>query len=136
MGFSRRVGTGREPFTVDVSLLETRCAFGQYPQRAASLQRAPSTGGRVKLQSRHFLATVRTGEIQSGSQRHDSSRVDLSVSDVVVPLNVIKVYRFGDSRLLIKVHQVALEIRVIQNPPDITFEMTVINRIEPNERAK
>lgn len=55
---------------------------------------------------------------------------------VVVPLDVIDADRLGDSRVLIEIEQITLEIRIIDDASQIAFEMPVINDIEANERAK
>jgi len=51
-------------------------------------------------------------------------------------LDVIDIHRLIDSRLLIKIQHVALKVRVIDDAPQIAFEMAVINDVETNERAK
>jgi hypothetical protein len=51
-------------------------------------------------------------------------------------LDVIEIDGVGDARLLIQIHQIALQIWVIDDSPQIAFEMAVIDGVEPNERAK
>ena len=53
-----------------------------------------------------------------------------------MPLDVIDADGLGDSGLLIKIEHVTLQTRVIDNAPEIAFEMAVINDVEPNERAE
>ena len=55
---------------------------------------------------------------------------------VVMTLDVIDADRLGDSRLLIEVQQVTLQVRVIDNAAEITFEMAVIDDVEANQRAE
>ena len=55
---------------------------------------------------------------------------------VVVPFDVIQVDRLGDTGLLIQIHEVALQIWIIDDPPQVAFEMAVINWIKTYERAE
>ena len=55
---------------------------------------------------------------------------------IIMALDVIDVDGLGDSRLLIKIEQIALQIRIIDDPPQVAFEMAVINDVESNQRAK
>jgi hypothetical protein len=58
------------------------------------------------------------------------------VRDVVVPLDVIEIHRPGDARCLIQVAEVALQIRIVDDPPEVAFEVPVIDRIEAHEGAE
>ena len=51
-------------------------------------------------------------------------------------LDVIDAHRLGDSGLLIKIEHVTMEVRVIENATKVTFEVTVVNDVEPNEGAE
>ena len=51
-------------------------------------------------------------------------------------LDMIDADCFGDSRLLIKIEQVTLQVRVIDDASQVAFEMAVINHVEPDQRAK
>ena len=55
---------------------------------------------------------------------------------VVVPLDVIQVDRLGDAGLLIQVHQVALQVWIIDDAPQVAFEMAVVKRVKTYERSK
>ena len=76
------------------------------------------------------------GEILVGTEGDDSSRIDVVVGDVVVTFDVIEVYGVGDAVGLIEVFEVAEEVRVVDDPPEVALEMAVINDVEPNERAE
>ena len=69
-------------------------------------------------------------------ERHDARGINFLVRHVVVTFDVIDAHGLGDSGLLIEIKHVALELRIIDNPSEIAFEMAVINDIEPDERAK
>ena len=53
------------------------------------------------------FATVGGGEILVGAKGDDSSRIDVVVGDVVVPLDVVEVYGVGDAVSLIEVFEIA-----------------------------
>ena len=53
-----------------------------------------------------------------------------------MPLDVIQVDRLGDAGLLVQVQQIALQIWIIDDAPQVAFEMAVINRVKTHERAK
>ncbi len=82
------------------------------------------------------FAPVRLREIEQRADGNDARRVNLTVRDVVMTFDVIKVDGIGDAWLLIQVHQVSLQVGIIDNASQIAFEMTVINRVEPHERAE
>ena len=75
-------------------------------------------------------------KVDDGSDRHDAGRVDGIVRHVVVAFDVIEIHRRRDARLLIKVHQVALEVWVIEDAPEAAFEVDVIDHIEADEVQK
>ena len=75
-------------------------------------------------------------QIEQRADRNDSSRINLSVRHVVMTLDVIEIDRVGDAGLLIQVHQIALQVWIIDDAAQVALEMAVVNRIEPDERAK
>ena len=79
---------------------------------------------------------MRTREIKRGTNRHDASGINFAVRHVIMALDVIEVDRLSDAGQLIKVHQITLQIRVIDNAADVALEMAMINNIEPNERTE
>jgi hypothetical protein len=81
-----------------------------------------------------LLATVRGGEVLVRADRDDAGGIDVVVGDVVVALDVVKIDGARDAVDLIEVPEVAEKIRVVDNPPDIAFEVAVVHGIEANER--
>ena len=79
---------------------------------------------------------MRLREIEQRADGNDTRRVNRSVRNVVMAFDVIKVDGIGDAWLLIQVHQVSLQVGIIDNAPQVAFEMAVINRIESHERAE
>ncbi len=79
---------------------------------------------------------MRLREIERRANRDDAGGINFRVRHIIVTLDMIEVDGLGDTGLLIQVHQVTLEVRVVDDAADVAFEMTVINRVEPHERAE
>ena len=76
------------------------------------------------------------GEVECRAYGNNARRVDVVVSKVVVALDVIEIDGLGDTRVLVEVQEIALQVRIIEDALDVTFEVAVIDRIEANERAE
>src|SRR5476649_1947740 len=81
-------------------------------------------------------ASMGTREIERWTERDNACRINFGVRHIIMALDMIKAHGLGDSRLLIQVHQVALQVRIIDDAADVTLEMAVINDVEPNECAE
>lgn len=79
---------------------------------------------------------MRAGEVDLGTNRYNPRRIDFLMRHVVVPLDVIEVHRRRDAGLLIKVAEISVKVRIIEDPTHVALEVPVINRIEPHERAE
>ena len=75
-------------------------------------------------------------EVERWPERDDSGGINFGVRHVIMTLDMIEINRLGDTGLLIQVHQVTLEARVIDNTTDVAFEVTVIDNVKPDERAE
>ena len=71
-----------------------------------------------------------------GTKRDDTGWIDVVVGDVVVPLDVVEVDGIGDAVGLIEVFEIAEEVGVVDDPPDVAFEMTVVDSVEAYEGDK
>src|SRR5436190_953154 len=78
-------------------------------------------------------AIVRRGEIEDRSERNDPRGIYLLMRHVIMPLDVIEVNRVRDSRLLIEIAEIPVQIRIIENAAEIAFEMPEINRVETHQ---
>ena len=85
---------------------------------------------------RHLFAPMRKRQVEHRPERNEARWVNRVVSDVVVALDMIEINRLRDARLLIKIHQITLEAGIIDDAPKVTFEVEIINDIEPNECAE
>src|SRR4029077_6184165 len=83
-----------------------------------------------------FLASVRLREIERRADGDDAGGINFGVRHVIVTLDMSEGDGLGDTGLLIQVHQVTLEVRVIDDSADVAFEVTVIDDIKPDERAE
>ena len=68
-----------------------------------------------------------------GTEGDDASRIDVVMGDVVVPFDVVEVHGVGNAVDLIEIFEVAEEVGVVDDPPDVAFEMTVVDGVEAYE---
>ena len=68
-----------------------------------------------------------------GTKRDDTGRIDVVVGDVVMPLDMVEVHGVGDAVGLIEVFEVAEEVGVVDDPPEVALEMAVVDGIEAHE---
>ena len=68
-----------------------------------------------------------------GTKGDDAGRIDVIVGDVVMPLDMVEVYSVGDAVGLIEVFEVAEEVWVVDDPPEVALEMAVVNGVEAYE---
>ena len=73
------------------------------------------------------------GEILVRAKGDNTGRIDVVVGDVVMPLDVVEVHSVGDAVGLIEVFEIAEEVGVVDDPPDVAFEMTVVDSVEAYE---
>jgi hypothetical protein len=79
---------------------------------------------------------VRRVQVQGWPDWHDPRRINVIVRHVVVALDVVEIHRVCNAVMLVKIAQVRPEIRIIDNPAKIAFEVAVINGVEPNQRRE
>jgi hypothetical protein len=109
-----------------------RLAFGQ-SSRATICSRDYSSGF---SSASALLASVRLHEVERRADGDDAGRINFFVRHVVVALDVIEVYGLGNGRLLIEIHQVTLQIGVIDDAPDVALEVAVIHDVEAHKGAE
>ena len=68
-----------------------------------------------------------------GAKRDDASWIDVVVGDVVVPLDVVEVHGVGNSVDLIEIFEIAKEVGVVDDPPNVAFEMAMVDGVEAYE---
>ena len=71
-----------------------------------------------------------------GTKGDDTGWIDVVVGDVVVPFDMVEVDGVGDAVCLIEIFEVAEEVRVIDNSPDVALEMAVVDGVETQEGDK
>ena len=68
-----------------------------------------------------------------GTKGDDTGRIDVVVGDVVMPLDMVEVHGVGDAVGLIEVFEVAEEVGVVNDPPEVALEMAVVDGVEAYE---
>jgi len=71
-----------------------------------------------------------------GAKGDDTGWIDVVVGDVVMPLDVVEVHGIGDPVGLIEVFEVTEEVRVVDDPSKVAFEMAMVDGVEANEGDK
>ncbi len=74
---------------------------------------------------------MRRVPVNDRAERHDPVRIDRAVAGIVVQLVVLEINRFGDAGPLIEIPRITPQVRVIHQTSEITFEVSEINRVEP-----
>ena len=74
------------------------------------------------------------GEILVGTKGDDTGRIDVVVGDVVMPLDVVEVHGVGNAVDLTEIFEVAEEVGVVDNPPEVALEMAMVDGVEAYER--
>src|SRR3546814_210299 len=112
---------------------------GAYPLShiGSTLQRVcgPSTSsiagiGSARAERRPIM---RRGEVRSRSRRHDAGGIDGPMALIIMALDVFHVHGRGDARQLEEVAREAPEARVVLDPPDVAFEVPVIDLVEADQ---
>ena len=70
-------------------------------------------------------------KVHEGPRGDDAGRVDSAMALVVVPLDVPHIDGVGHTWHLIKIAQVAGQVRVIGDAAQVSLEVTNINHIKP-----
>ena len=79
---------------------------------------------------------MRLVEIQHRADRHDPRWIDRFVALIVVTLDVREIRRLSDARPLIELACICPQMRVVDQPANVAFEVSNIHRIEANQRRE
>jgi hypothetical protein len=93
-------------------------------------------GNLSRVSAAEAFAPMGPLEILQRTDRYDPRRIDLRVRHVIVTLDVIDVDRLLDSRILVEVAEIAVEIGIVGDAAQIAFEMPDVDRIEADQRYK
>lgn len=75
-------------------------------------------------------------QVLIGADWDDTGRIDIVVRDVIMPLDMVEIHGPGDTLGLVEVFEISEEIRIIDDSPDIALKVSVVDRVEPNQRDK
>ena len=67
-------------------------------------------------------------KILVGSQGHDARGIDVLVGHVIMTFDVIHIHRVSHSLILIKIFEIAEQMGIIDDAPNVAFEMPMIHR--------
>ena len=104
-----------------------------------------SSGNKLLHLSTDYLAAaglrsnrtvVRCRVIDFRSNWHDTGRIYGSMTLIVVFLDMVKVYRFSDTRHLVEITDISPQVRIVNQSTTIALEVAHINRIEAHQRRK
>lgn len=87
----------------------------------------PAGGGQT-------FPAMRRIKVLIGPKRDNARRIDVMMGHVIMAFDMIQVHRVGHLIILIEVLQVAKQMGIIHDAPDVALEMPMIHRIEPDER--
>src|SRR4051812_20825803 len=110
----------------DAGVILCRSSHSPALGRGSTGGRAGRSGGVAALQP---LAPVRRPEVELRSLGDDPRRVDLRMRRVVVALDVVEVDRVGDARLLVEVAQVAGQVCVVVDAPQVALEVADVDGV-------
>jgi hypothetical protein len=81
------------------------------------------------------MFTVMGGtKILIGSEGNETSRIDVLMSHIIMPFDVIHIHRVGHAVKLIEIFEIAEQMGIIDNSSDVALEMSMIHGVEPDER--
>ncbi len=75
-------------------------------------------------------------QIENRSDGNDACGINFGVRHVVMTLDVIEIDGVGNARLLIQIHQISLQIWIVDDTAQVAFEMAVIDDVETHKRAE
>jgi hypothetical protein len=76
---------------------------------------------------------MRGGEVLVGTKGDDTGRIDVVMSYVVMPLDVVEIHGLGDTVGLIQVFKVVKEVRIVDDPSEVTLKMAVVHGVKTHE---
>lgn len=75
-------------------------------------------------------------QVLVGADWDDTGRIDIVVCDVVMPLDMVEVHGIGNTVGLVEISEIPEEMWIVDDSSDIALKMSVVDRIEPNQRDK
>lgn len=75
-------------------------------------------------------------QIKHRTEGNNAGRINLRVRHIIMTLDVIEIDGISDARLLIQIHQITLQIWIVDDTVQVALEMAVIHGVEANKSAK
>ena len=108
----------------------TNTPGGTLLQAVPSLVLFLSGPGEGRRRLRETLTAMWPSQVLFGTERHDAGGVDVVVRDVIMALDVVEVDRIGNAVGLIEVFQVAEEVGIVDDAPDIALEVSMVHGVK------
>ena len=80
------------------------------------------------MRSAQAFSAVPAPKILGRAEGNDASGIDLIMRHVIMPFDVIEIHGLGDAVILVEIFEITEEIIVIDETPEIAFEMSVVQR--------
>ena len=97
------------------------------------MRRFDRQGSQIGCGSTQPFSAVSAVKILVRTDGDNAGGVNLVVSHIVMPLDVVEIHRAGDAVILVEVFQVTKQVCVIGETPDIALKMSVVDSIEADE---
>src|SRR5260221_2060375 len=91
---------------------------------------------RLWARSRQKLESARRQEVELRPDGDNARRVERRVALIIVPLDMREIDGRSDARVLVELAGIISEVRVVDEPPHIAFEMPYIDGIKAHERCE
>src|SRR5262249_36300448 len=112
-----------------------RMPYGGAPFGTCATQRFPMTSSTDGVAGSK-AATGWGAKVDRRTNRHNAGWVDLTVAHIVVALDVHKIHRRGDAGPLVELARIGPKVGIIDQSPDVTFEVAIIDGIETDKRGE
>lgn len=83
------------------------------------------------------MRTIRRDrEIDLRPCRHHRGGIDVPMALVVMPLDMVEVHGGRNGRMRVQLAGVGPQRRIVHQPADVALEMSVVHRVEPQQRGE
>lgn len=96
----------------------------------------PEMARQKRLKRDQAVTSMGSRQVLVWADWDDTGRVNIIVRDVVMPLDMVEIHGHGDAVGLVEIFQIPEQVRVVDDSPEIAFEMTMVHGVEPNQCDK
>src|SRR6516162_1881408 len=110
------------------------------PDRGSMLRsillKSPAQAPAPIARSRQARPVMRGAPIDNRTSGHDPRGVDARMRQVVMALDVVEIHRIAEAGPPEQVACISPQIRVVDEAPQVAFEVQVIHGVEADERCE